>query len=295
MKSLKFKKMDAFTGSGSSGNPAGYIWLDEPGQLSEAEMQQIAFELKGFVSEVGFVNREGPHYHLRYYSSECEVAFCGHATIAILFDLLRSSPDAEVTIRVKAGDLTVYNRVKEEDAVFITAPVPCYLDCHLTTAEVAAALSIQPAAIQSELPLRIIDAGLRTLLVPISGLDAILSISPNEEALRQFSLAHDFDIVHVFSAETSLAENGYRTRVFPPKYGYLEDPATGSGNSAFGYYLLTEGRWPGNFSIEQGPSRDNPNIVKLKQMKQGEEIRVLFGGSATTRIEGQYLLHSFEK
>src|SRR5512133_1710421 len=118
MKSLKFKKIDAFTGSGSTGNPAGYIWLDEPGILTETEMQQIGLELKGFVSEVGFAYLKDGCYHLRYYSSDCEVAFCGHATIAIMYDLLRTNPNPEATISVKAGELTVYNCLAEEDAVY---------------------------------------------------------------------------------------------------------------------------------------------------------------------------------
>ena len=126
-----------------------------------------------------------------------------------------------------------------------------------------------------------------------TGLDTILRMHPDQEKLRQFSLGNDFDIVHVFSAETASSANRYRTRVFAPKFGYLEDPATGSGNSAFGYYLLAEKLWPGDLCLEQGPSRENPNIVKLKHRATTEGDRILFGGSATTRIDGQYILHSF--
>ncbi|HOV15170.1 MAG TPA: PhzF family phenazine biosynthesis protein, partial [Spirochaetota bacterium] len=53
MKIFKFKKIDAFATTGSTGNPAGYIWLDNEGDISGFEMQQIARELKGFVNEVG--------------------------------------------------------------------------------------------------------------------------------------------------------------------------------------------------------------------------------------------------
>ena len=56
MKKLRFKKIDAFASGSSSGNPAAVIYLDQPDELSDAEMQQIARELKGFVSEVGFVS-----------------------------------------------------------------------------------------------------------------------------------------------------------------------------------------------------------------------------------------------
>ena len=296
MKSLKFKKIDAFTGNGSTGNPAGYIRLDRPDQLTESEMQQIASELKGFVNEVGFVNCEGNGYYLRYYSAECEVAFCGHATIAILYDLLKnngvSHAENEVNIRVKAGELTVYNCLADEDAVFITAPAPQYLDCQVDLSDLADALSIKPADIQTGRPVRLIDGGLRTLLVPITGLDVVLFMRPDQEKLRQFCLRNSMDIVHIFTSETTYPANRYRTRVFAPKFGYLEDPATGSGNSAFGYYLLAENLWPGDISLEQGPDRNRPNIIKLKQIGKEGEKRILFGGRATTRIEGIYLLQS---
>ena len=55
MKKLKFKKIDAFASHSSSGNPAAVIYLNSMEDLSEMEMLTIAKELKGFVSEVGYV------------------------------------------------------------------------------------------------------------------------------------------------------------------------------------------------------------------------------------------------
>ncbi len=55
MKRLRFKKIDAFASKYSSGNPAAVVYLDKLEELSEEEKLQIAKELKGFVSEVGYV------------------------------------------------------------------------------------------------------------------------------------------------------------------------------------------------------------------------------------------------
>ena len=72
-----------------------------------------------------------------------------------------------------------------------------------------------------------------------------------------------------------------------PKFGYLEGPATGSGNSAFANYLLSEGLGEGEpFTIEQGGNDRIFNSVKLK-CKDG---KVLFGGKATKKIEGEYYI-----
>ena len=77
------------------------------------------------------------------------------------------------------------------------------------------------------------------------------------------------------------------TRVFAPKFGYLEDPATGSGNSAFANYMLSEGLWDGHpITIEQGGNDRIFNSVKLRC----QDGKVLFGGKATKKIEGEYYI-----
>ena len=75
--------------------------------------------------------------------------------------------------------------------------------------------------------------------------------------------------------------------MFAPKFGYLEDPATGSGNSAFGYYMLKHNLWNGEtISIEQNAELNNYNIVKMKIIAG----KVLIGGNAAVKIEGKYFL-----
>ena len=94
MKEYTFKKIDAFATEKSGGNPAGYILLDNLNDISESEMLQIAKELKGFVNEVGYVARVGDSmFDFRYFSSEREVEFCGHDTIAIMYDLIKNNAE----------------------------------------------------------------------------------------------------------------------------------------------------------------------------------------------------------
>jgi PhzF family phenazine biosynthesis protein len=295
MKALRFKKIDAFTKGVSSGNPAGYIYMNNDEILSEDEMQKIASELKGFVNEVGYVNKIGEQYNLRFYSSECEVAFCGHAIIAIMYDLLANNKELtqkkEVLINVSAGTLSVFNRISEDDAVYIMAPTPKFLDCTLKPAQIAAALGIHFFDINDQMPIRLIDGGLKTLILPIATLESCLKIYPDQESLKLFCLENGIDIIHASTKETYTESCKYHTRVFAPKYGYLEDPATGSGNAAFGYYLIDENLWNGDFTIEQGPSKTNPNFVRLKQYEKDGIAHIIFGGCGTIRIDGAYCLH----
>jgi len=81
-----------------------------------------------------------------------------------------------------------------------------------------------------------IYAGLATLIVPITTLYDEINIFPHEQNLKKFCLDNKIDIILIFSTEVKDSKSIAHSRVFAPKFGYLEDPATGSGNSAFSYY-----------------------------------------------------------
>lgn len=287
-----YKKIDAFTAGESLGNPAACIYL-EPGQaLTEAEMQRIALRHKGFVSEVIYCSREGGEIRLRYYSSECEVDFCGHGTIACMHQLIGSSPELlrqeEITIRThRKGWLTVYNRILERDAVFVAAPQPVFIGTDVSREAVCGALGVSAQALHHALPFDVIDAGLRTLIVPLRDLETACSLFPEEGRLRDFCLRRDIDIVLIFSMEAGAGHIAH-TRVFAPRFGYLEDPATGSGNSAFGYYMLKNGLWDRRGCvIGQGGSDRVHNEVQLS-CRDGA---VLFGGGSTLCVDGIYYVN----
>ncbi len=297
MKKFKFKKIDAFATQKSDGNPAGMIHLDALDDITTDEMLRIAKELKGFVSEVGYVRGIDENtFDLKYYSSEREVDFCGHATIAIMYDLIKNSENLinkkRINIITCKGNLIVENRISNEDSVFITAPVPVFSSNEVNSESIAKALRIDLDEINNGCPISVVNAGLETLIVPIKSLNGILSISPILDELKKFCIENLIDIITVYTDEVVDQKNRYRTRVFAPTFGYLEDPATGSGNCAFGYYLMKNKIWDGTFmSLEQNGSLENPNIIKLMAKDtEGAKPQVVFGGGAIVRIDGEYIL-----
>jgi PhzF family phenazine biosynthesis protein len=292
MKRLKYKKIDAFTSGESLGNPAACLFTGKE-ELSEEEMLSIAKQHKGFVSEVIFCSdSQTADCKLTYYSSECEVDFCGHGTIATMYEMIAGdeklhSKKEFVIDTNKKGRLIVYNRIPDEDAVYITAPQAQYLTVPASVVDIAEALNIPVDAISDSLPVDFIDAGLKTLIVPLKDYELEISLFPDEKNLRQFCLDKGIDIILMFTKETGQAGFAAHTRVFAPRFGYLEDPATGSGNSAFGNYMLKNGLWDGSpISIEQGGNDRIFNTVRLTT--RGKDV--LFGGRATLRIDGVYLL-----
>jgi PhzF family phenazine biosynthesis protein len=299
MKEYKFKKIDAFATEKSNGNPAGYILLDKLEDISENDMLQIAKELKGFVNEVGYVAKVGEReFDLRYYSSEREVDFCGHATIAILYDLIKTDVSIAsvsiLTINTNKGTLKVENRVEESDSVFIMSPKPKTQETSINVEELANKLGIDKGSINSDFPISVINAGLSTLIVPITNLESVLAITPDLAELKEYCFSKGIDIIEVFTSNVREKSNDYRTRVFAPTFGYIEDPATGSGNSAFGYYLINNNLWATEtLTIEQNGLIDNYNIVRLqKQIDENNNQRVCFGGGAIIRIEGKYMTYN---
>ncbi len=299
MKVLDFRKVDAFASANSSGNPAAVIYLDTIDELPDNEKLELAKELKGFVSEVGFVSRgTNVDFQLRYFSSEREVDFCGHATIAILNDLIANDDEMQtkktLSIETRNDRLMVENRYSEEKSVYISAPAPRFSQKTIDSTEIACALNCPVDDINNKRPIQIVNGGLETLVIPMVGLEEILSVSPDLQRLNEFCVRIGVDIIILYSSKVATEGCSFRTRVFAPTFGYLEDPATGSGNAALGYYLLTHDMWDGEMiKIEQNGFRDAPNFIQLFSKQEDQTgSRVWFGGGAVLKIKGQYSLRS---
>lgn len=297
MKEFSFKKVDAFATVTSSGNPAGMVVLDSAEEISEQEMLQVAVELRGFVNEVGYVWQTGhDSFALRFFSAEKEVMFCGHATIAIMYDLISHSPHLaglnRINISTRESDLVVENCISQENAVYISAPPAVFHARTVAKENIASALCISETLLGPALPM-IINAGLDTLVVQVIDLTTVLGIAPNLTSLKEFCEEMEVDIITIFASETAFAGNSYRSRVFAPTFGYLEDPATGSGNAALGHFLLRQNLWNGSLiTIEQNNSLQAPNIISLRATVDEDGGRgLVFGGGAIERMRGSYLLH----
>ncbi len=294
MKEFNFKKIDAFTSGNSSGNPAGYISLSPDEEISESEMQKIASELGDFVCETAFVrplNNADADYDFRFFSKEKEVPFCGHATIAVCNELIRESENLAqksfFKIKTQSGILRIFNESKSENSVYLEAPQPEFHNLKISHEEAGKALGININEINKSEELCCLTVGQKFLLVPFKSCGSVINYSPVFQELRSFFQSTGIEIIVIYSDSTVFKENDFRTRVFPPAFGYLEDPATGSGNAALAYHLINNRGWSKDkISIEQGISKKVPNIIKLKKSSQS----VLIGGSAVARIKGKYII-----
>lgn len=194
-----------------------------------------------------------------------------------------------IRIQTRAGILAVQNQVSDCGMVVIQAPLPVVGD-HLPEATaIAAALGLRPEDIDPSVPTAHLRVGQEILLIRLTSLEACITCMPEYDRLRAFALSHGIEVIHISCPETEIPGYAFRVRVFAPAFGYLEDPATGSGNAAFGYHLLQTGVWDGRpLLLVQGPDRECPNRIRITGAEDGH---VWFGGSGVVRIDGWYCLH----
>lgn len=207
MREYNYKKIDAFTSERSLGNPAACIYLEEDQTLTDEEMLNIAKQHKGFVSEVVFCRKYyEDQFELAYYSSECKVDFCGHGTIACMYSLIKSTPrlltmDELLIYTRKKGALKVYNKIPEQDAVYISVPKPIFIGTELSLEIIAENLGLESSKLSNKYSVDVIDAGLVTLIVPVEKLSDEINMFPDEQSLKKFCMDSSIDIILVFSME----------------------------------------------------------------------------------------------
>ena len=162
-------------------------------------------------------------------------------------------------------------------SVFIAAPEPRFLPMDIPAEEIARALGIALADLDCKFSVAFVNSGLNSLLVPMRLASILTDVLPEMEKLTDFCVKYNVDTVVVYTDDRIIPGSDCGRGSSPPRYGYLEDPATGSGNASLGNWLLKEGLWKGGpLTIEQGRSYRAPNIIRLRTAEMdGKGARAL--------------------
>ena len=285
----KFFQVDVFTDRVFGGNPLAVF--TEPGDLTEAVHLQIAREMN--LSETTFVyppDNPEADFRIRIFTPSKEIPFAGHPTLGtahILWEIGKiASTSDNVVLQMGAGLIKVS---KNQNNLYMEQPQPSFGDTVKDVDQVAAALSIDPADIDSRFPLQIVSTGFPALYVPIMNIKAIQNLDLNLSVLRE--VLGSVDMIYVFTGETLESSSTVHSRSFAPFIGIPEDPATGSAAGALGAYLVRhkviENLDSSRIIIEQGFEMDRPSLIQVNIGKSGEEIQsIQVGGQAITVLEG---------
>ena len=281
--------VDAFTDQLFGGNQAGVALLREDQPFPDDRlMQKIAAELKH--SETAFVKKiENRVYQLRYFTPEGEVALCGHATISA-FTVLRNTGElacGEAVAKTKSGDLQV---LVEPDKIWLEMPQG-ELIRSLTNEEasrVYAAYGLSESDCAAGMQPCIVKVGLADILLPVGSKEKLESAVQNRDEVIRLSKEFDVVGVHMFVCQKDGKPTAY-CRNFAPRFGIVEESATGTSNASLTYVLVSHARIKtnANSTFVQGEAMGKPSVIMSRNDEDGT---IWIGGSAVISIQGELCL-----
>jgi len=292
--------VDAFTAQPLAGNPAGVL-LDGA-DLDASAMQRIANELKHSETAFPLPAREPTAaLHLRWFTPESEVAFCGHATLAAFHVLVEEARRIRVgesgvtrtAFTCKSGRLDVeLSRAGGRLRILIETPASRFEPAQIP-AQVLAALGLVPEALDPKIaPQRsaILEGN---LYLAVRERGALARCKPDAEALAELGKRLGVAGFVVYALSPSPGVDA-AVRCFFPGYGILEDPVTGSAAGQLGALIQTilPRELPRRLTFTQGDEMGRPGRVEVEVRADAEpgRVRGWIGGNATTVLRGELQL-----
>ncbi|QGV79979.1 PhzF family phenazine biosynthesis isomerase [Streptomyces ficellus] len=250
----------AFTSDPEGGNPAGVV--PDASGLDDAEMLAIAAAL-GY-SETAFVTHRDDaarRFRVRYFSPLAEVAFCGHATIALAVALAERLGTGDLLLDTPAGEIPVVTGHDATGAVVATLTsvptrsrpaVPTELEPTLR------ALGWSAADLDPALPPHVAFGGNEHLVLAAATRARLADLDYDFDALAGVMREHGWTTVNLVWRE---APERFHARNPFPVGGVVEDAATGAAAAALGGYLRELGQvtGPTTIAIRQGEDMGRPS------------------------------------
>jgi trans-2,3-dihydro-3-hydroxyanthranilate isomerase len=292
----RFATLDVFTDRRFAGNPLAVV-LEGEG-LDTAAMQAIAREFNH--PETVFVLNPADAAHrarLRIFTPANELPFAGHPTVgtAVLLRLIDGAAGTRAII-VEEGIGPVHCLVDVTDAAHGTARftvprLPAEAGAAPDAAAIAPALGLDAADIGFDgfAPSRW-SAGVAFTFVPVRSLAALARAWPDAGRFEAVFGGSEPGKAYLFCAETAEAGHDFHARMFAPKMGIAEDPATGSAAAAFAGLLAAHdagGDGDRAVRIEQGYEMGRPSLVTVAMtMQRGRLVAASISGDAVVITEG---------
>jgi PhzF family phenazine biosynthesis protein len=255
--------VDAFTDRAFRGNPAAVCLLDKA--RPARWMQAVAAELH--LSETAFVVPGARGFGLRWFTPQCEVDLCGHATLATAHVLWHEgiAPQTQLLrFQTRSGQLTAGQKDRQIELNFpirlpITAKLPAGIARSLGHKPIAAAQCADD------------------LLVELDTAASVQKLAPDIAAIAKLPFRGV-----IVTARSATRGTDFVSRFFAPRVGVPEDPVTGSAHCALApYWVAKLGR-----AVLRGHQL-SPRGGHVEVELSGD--RVLLRGQAVTVLRGELL------
>jgi len=292
---LDFATVDVFTDRQFGGNPLAVV-PDARGLTSE-QMQAIAAEFN--LSETTFVlppQDAANTAQVRIFTPRAELPFAGHPNIGTAFVLAGATTSAA---RPATGDAMIFEEkaglvriqlLGDRSAVTgarLAAPQALSIGENIAREIVAAACSIAETDIDTRAHQPCIaSCGLPLIFAAVKSRAALAAARPRSEIFAQHALATG---IHLYVEAASPAAD-IEARMFAPRFGVIEDPATGSANVALIALLATLRAEPDlrlERRISQGVDMGRPSLLIASAEKlAGKVVAAHIGGSCVPVMSG---------
>jgi trans-2,3-dihydro-3-hydroxyanthranilate isomerase len=292
----RFLVCDVFTDALFGGNPLAV--LPDASGLSPRRMQQVAREFNFSESTFVLPAERGQTRRVRIFTPTMEVPFAGHPNVGTAFALAATGQlgpldgGLDIAFEEAAGIVPVRVERRRDGTIFceLSAPQPLSLGASVSREDLAAAVSLSPADVRTDVHFpRVLSVGLTFLVAELADRNALTRARAAPAALEALAARGVSPDVHLYCRSGDAFD--LRARMFAPLDGVPEDPATGSANAALAAALAafdprTDGvlRW----RIAQGVEMGRPSLLEARiEKRAGEVTAVKIGGASVLVAEGE--------
>ena len=292
---------DVFTDTPFGGNQLAV--LPDAAGLTDEQMLAITREFN--LSETVFVfPPDDPKNtrRLRIYTPSGELPFAGHPTVGTAYVLAQTGEitltgeETRIIFEEGVGPVPVLIRASAGKPVFTqlsAAKIPERRPASIDAAGLAEVLSLDPSDIRSDEPFvpEAVSVGLPFLFVPLRTIDALGRARVREDVWERSLKKSWAPDIYLF-VETG--DGVVRSRMFGPKVGVSEDPATGSAAAGFGGYLAARSsKRDGTLKtlIHQGVEMGRPSRLEVETDVVGGEVKAVRVGGASVLVSSGQLFH----
>jgi len=257
---MHIHRIAAFTSDGRGGNPAGVVLAD---QLPPAEeMQRVAAQV-GYSETVFSCPKGDGSWLTRYYSPEAEVAFCGHATIALGAVLGQTFGPATYPLALAHNQIEVAAEQRDGEwmSVLRSPPTRSEIAKPELLSEALKVFRYAANELDPTLAPCLAHAGLDHLVIPLQSRAALARMDYDLDEGRRYMQTHGIGTVAFVFSES---DRRFQARNAFAIGGVLEDPATGAAAAAFAGMLRDLGRvQDGEIVIMQGVDMGQPCRIEV--------------------------------
>ena len=281
MRTFRYVVADVFTDRPLAGNQLA-VFTDARG-LGDDEMQSLAREMNFSESVFVLPPESDGHVLMRIFTPAAEVPFAGHPTLGTAFALAGPLQVEEIRLETLSGVVPVALEREGDRIVFgrMKQPLPTWRPFE-DEAKLLAGLELE----RSELPVELYDNGMHHVYVGLRSVEEVAALKPD---LSAFSDAPAVLGINCFAGEGSR----WKTRMFSPSGGFMEDPATGSAAGPLAVHLGRHGQigFGEEIEISQGAEVGRPSTLFARADGSAEQLeRVEVGGSAVIVSRGEFRL-----